>query len=169
MHVGWKKCTDLVMNTSDSESDLPRLVDVYPYMLVHGEPRYLLLRRSDNVIYAGQWRMIGGKVKAGETSIQAAIREFAEETSHLPLSAWVVPTVNAFYDPQADQIRYIPAFAFECQSDRLQLNHEHDAYEWFNITEASQRLSWYEQKRILCLVHDILTTNSVLTEWQLTV
>jgi len=157
------------MIMSGNATELPRLVDVYPYLYVHGEPRYLLLRRSDNVVYSGQWRMIGGKVQDGETSVQAAIREFREETSQQPYSAWVVPTVNAFYDPQADQIRYIPAFAFECSSNEIQLNHEHDDFEWLPIDEAVQRLGWYEQKRILRLTHDILITNSVLTEWQLTV
>jgi dihydroneopterin triphosphate diphosphatase len=154
---------------SNRTTELPRLVDVYPYRMVDSEPQFLLLRRSADVVYAGQWRMVGGKVKDGETSVDAALREFIEETSQRPVNGWVVPSVNAFYDPKADQIRYIPAFAFECESDSVKLNHEHDAYGWFAITEAVQQLSWYEQKRILRLVHDILTTNSVLTEWQLTV
>jgi len=148
---------------------IPRLIDVYPYMMVYGEPRYLLLRRSENVLYSGQWRMIGGKVNSDESAVDAAIREFREETSQQPLSAWVVPTINAFYDPKADQIRYIPAFAFECGTNQVQLNHEHDMYDWFNISDALHQLRWYEQKRILQLVHDILITNSVLAEWQLPV
>jgi dATP pyrophosphohydrolase len=150
-------------------SELPRLVDVYPYRMVDGKPRFLLLRRSENVMYAGQWRMIGGKVNTGETSISAAFREFREETSVTPIFAWVVPSINAFYDPQADQIRYIPAFAFECGADQLQLNHEHNTYEWLTISDAVQRLGWYEQQRILQLVNDILTTNTVLAEWHLSV
>jgi len=157
------------MIMSGNATELPRLIDVYPYLIIRDEPRYLLLRRSSNVVYAGEWRMIGGKVQDGETSVQAAIREFREETFQQPHSAWVVPTVNAFYDPQADQIRYIPAFAFECSSNEIRLNHEHDDFEWLPIDEAVHRLGWYEQKRILRLTHDILTTNSVLTEWQLTV
>ena len=146
-----------------------KLIDVYPYRFEDGEPRYLLLRRSLDVIYPGQWRMVGGKVMAGETSAHAAFREFEEETSQRPIRAWVLPTVNAFYDPKADQIRYIPAFAFECGSNHVQLNHEHDAHEWLTADEAIRRLGWYEQKRILQIAHDIITTNSVLAEWQLSV
>jgi dATP pyrophosphohydrolase len=113
--------------------------------------------------------MIGGKVKSGESAVDAAIREFREETSQDPESAWVLPTINAFYDLKADQIRYIPTFAFECGTDQVQLNHEHDLYDWFNISDALLHLRWYEQKRILQLLHDILITNSVLAEWQLPV
>lgn len=43
-------------------------------MMVSGEPRYLLFRRFENVIYSGQWRMIGGNVKSGESAVDAAIR-----------------------------------------------------------------------------------------------
>lgn len=105
-------------------------------MMISGEPRYLLFRRSENVIYSGQWRMIGGNVKSGESAVDAAIREFREETSQDPESAWVLPTLNAFYNPKANQIRYIPTFAFECGTDQMQLNHEHDLYDWFNISDA---------------------------------
>jgi 8-oxo-dGTP pyrophosphatase MutT (NUDIX family) len=113
--------------------------------------------------------MIGGKVKAGETHIEAAFREFEEETSLKPVRAWVLPTINTFYDPKADQIRYIPAFAFECATGAVRLNHEHDMYAWLNAEDAIQRLGWHEQKRILQIAHDIITSNSVLAEWQLPV
>ncbi len=146
-----------------------RLIDVYPYRFDGGQPKYLLLHRSPDVIYSGQWRMIGGKVKPGETSVEAALREFGEETSQTPVKAWVLPAVNAFYDPKADQIRYIPAFAFECGADQVRLNHEHDAYEWLTVEVAIQRLGWHEQRRILQIAHDIITSNSVLPEWQLSV
>lgn len=146
-----------------------RLVDVFPYRMVGGDPRFLLLHRSPDVIYAGQWRMVGGKVHHNETSIEAAFREFREETAIKPVKAWVVPTVNAFYDPKADQIRYIPVFAFECETDHIKLNHEHDDFGWFSFDQASKLLAWHEQKRILGVVHDIITTNSVLTEWLLPV
>ncbi len=146
-----------------------RLIDVYPYRLDGGHPKFLLLRRSADVIYAGQWRMVGGKVNPDETSVQAAFREFSEETSMVPINAWVLPTVNAFYDPKADQIRYIAAFAFECGSDQIRLNHEHDAFEWLTVEMAIQRLGWHEQRRILQIAHDIITSNSVLPEWQLSV
>lgn len=113
--------------------------------------------------------MVGGKAQEHESSVETAFREFREETALTAVKAWVVPTVNAFYDPKADQIRYIPVFAFECGADEVRLNHEHDDFGWFTLDEASKLIAWHEQKRILGIVHDIITTNSVLTEWLLPV
>lgn len=146
-----------------------RLVDVYPYRVVGGDLQFLLLHRSPKVMYAGQWRMVGGKAQDHETSVEAAFREFREETALIPVNAWVVPNVNVFYDPKADQIRYIPVFAFECGTGEIRLNHEHDDFGWFTYDEASKLIAWHEQKRILGIVHDIITTNSVLTEWHVSV
>lgn len=146
-----------------------RLIDVYPYRIEAGIPLFLLLRRAPGVIYSGQWRMVGGKVHEAETSHEAAVREFREETSLGAVKAWVIPTVNAFYDPKADQIRYIPTFAVECEPGKVRLNHEHDDFGWFKAENAAELLVWHEQKRILGIVHDIITSNSVLTEWLLPV
>ena len=146
-----------------------RLVDVYPYRIEDGLPQFLLLHRAPAVIYAGQWRMVGGKVHEHETSYEAAVREFREETSLGVAKAWVIPSVNTFYDPKADQIRYIPTFAIECEPGPVGLNHEHDDFGWFTVENATEMLGWHEQKRILGIVHDIITSNSVLTEWLLPV
>jgi 8-oxo-dGTP pyrophosphatase MutT (NUDIX family) len=144
-----------------------RLIDVYPYQLNGDKIQFLLLHRSPNVIYSGTWRMIGGKVNEGETSVEAAFREFQEETGQKPVLGWVVPTINAFYDPKADQIRYIPVFAFQCGTTHVQLNHEHDHYGWFDIDQAEDLLAWHEQKRIIRIIHTYITSDSVLPEWQL--
>jgi len=144
-----------------------RLIDVFPYRLDGDKILFLLLHRSSEVIYAGTWRMVGGKVLDAETSVDAAIREFHEETGQKPESGWVVPTINAFYDPKADQIRYIPVFAFQCGTSQVQLNHEHDQFGWFDIDQAEDLLSWHEQKRIIRIIHTYITSDTVLTEWQL--
>lgn len=146
-----------------------RLVDVYPYRIVEGQVQFLLLRRAAGVIYAGQWRMVGGKAVEGETHSAAALREFAEETGLAARSFWVVPTVNAFFDPAADQIRFIPAFAVECADGEPTLNQEHDAFGWFDLSETLPRLAWYEQRRIVGVVHDLLSTGTLLPEWFISV
>ncbi len=146
-----------------------RLIDVYPYRIAEGQIRFLLLRRAVGTVYAGQWRMVGGKALAGETHTAAALREFAEETGLGAASAWVVPTVNAFFDPAVDQIRHVPAFAVECMDGDVVLNHEHDDFGWFDLPETLQRLAWYEQRRIVGVVHDILSAGSPLPEWSVPV
>jgi dATP pyrophosphohydrolase len=141
------------------------LVDVYPYRFVEGEIQFLLLHRAKEQLYEGQWRMIGGKLEENETHVQAADREYIEETGLQAKIRWVVPTINAFYDHNLDQIQYIPVFAFECDNKQVFLNHEHDDFKWCNLSEALEKVSWYEQKRIIGVIHEILRTSGILKEW----
>lgn len=129
-----------------------RLVDVYPYRRSGPSHEFLLLRRSPGVVYAGDWRMVGGKIRQGEAAWQAARRELEEETGCRPVLMWTVPSVNVFYEWQTDTVRVIPAFAAEIDSDPV-LNHEHDAYQWLDCDEACARLQWPEQRRLLGIVH----------------
>lgn len=131
-----------------------RVVDVYPYRVDGARCEWLLLRRATGRAYAGQWRMVGGKINPGETAWQAALRELAEETGYAVgaglLAAWALPSVNTFYDWQRDAVSLTPAFAAEVTGDP-QLDAEHDAFEWLSADEAASRLGWPEQRRLLTL------------------
>lgn len=72
------------------------LVDVYPYRLVEGIPQFLLLRRVPDMVYAGQWRMVGGAIELGEDAWEAGGRELNEETGQSPDHFWTVPSVTSF-------------------------------------------------------------------------
>jgi len=133
----------------------PRVVDVYPYRVTDRGVEWLLLRRSEAVLYAGTWRMVGGKVRAGETAWQAALRELGEETGLQPTVFWTLPTVNTFYEWEEDRITLAPAFAAELREDPV-LDREHDSFEWLPIEEASERLEWPEQRRLIRLADAIL-------------
>lgn len=132
-----------------------RVVDVYPYRMQRDVPELLLLRRADNASYAGTWRMVGGKIETDETAWQAALREFHEETKMTPEQFWTIPSVNRFYEWQYDRVNLIPAFAAEV-TGRPVLNHEHDAFEWFAVDAAVQRLQWPEQQRLVRLLCTVL-------------
>ncbi|MFB6274223.1 MAG: NUDIX domain-containing protein, partial [Salinibacter sp.] len=45
-----------------------RVVDVYPYREQSVNPEFLLLRRASGTEYAGQWRMVGGKIEPDEAA-----------------------------------------------------------------------------------------------------
>ncbi|MFO8028288.1 MAG: NUDIX domain-containing protein [Cyclonatronaceae bacterium] len=149
-------------NTSDT------LIDVYPYTHFGNEVRFLIFKRSDHVIYAGQWRMIGGKTKEGETRTMAALRELEEETGCMPTLFWTLPAVNQFYEVSTDTIHHIAVFA-ACLDDRqiIRLNHEHVTYKWITIEDVKNFIKWPEQIRLLNLIHDILTNNGVMSEWRI--
>lgn len=145
---------------------MKKLIDVYVYKIVEGEPRFLLFLRSANKIYANQWRMIGGKVKEEEKYWEAALREFREETSLEPGTFWTIPSMNSFYEAKSDQIHQIPAFAIEI-SDGLKpvLDDEHTEFEWISIEALDSYLSWPEQKRLIRLTNHILVNGQILPEW----
>ena len=148
-----------------------KLVDVYPYIVsgrdAEHKVRFLILKRSMNVIYAKQWRMIGGKVHSGEHRAEAAVRELQEETGSRPEEIWTVPDINQFYDVKTDTINHIAVFAARLNSHgKVRLNHEHDCYKWISVEEVATFIRWPEQVRLINLIHDILTQKEILPEWR---
>jgi dihydroneopterin triphosphate diphosphatase len=144
-----------------------RVVDVYPYR--RGErcaPEFLLVRRASGLVYAGQWRMIGGKVDAGETAWHAALRELREETGLVPVRFWALPSVNHFYEWQRDTVALVPAFAAEVDADP-ELDREHDAFAWLPAEAAAARLAWPEQARLLRLAEALLRAGGVPPELEI--
>jgi dihydroneopterin triphosphate diphosphatase len=107
------------------------------------DPEFLLLRRAAGKIYEGSWRMVGGKLEAGEKAFEACLRELHEETGLVPLRLWAVPYVNRFYEWQRDQVHDIPVFLAECAPNaQVVLDDEHDAATWVGQDEALKLLEW---------------------------
>lgn len=145
---------------------MKRLIDLYPYSYGGHEVKFLILKRSDGVIYSNQWRMIGGKVEQGETAWEAARRELKEETGLETELFWSVPTINHFYDSESDEIYLIPAFAAQVnEDDSITLNHEHNSYLWVTIDEVEQYIDWPEQQRIMKLTEKLVRGNKILDDW----
>lgn len=146
-----------------------KYIDIYVY--TKDKPnhlRYLLLMRSNDKVYSGQWRMIGGKINSGESAYEAAIRELREETGVSPVSFWTLPSINHFYDPNTDSIELIPAFAAELSADaNILLNEEHITFKWVSLLETQSMLYWPEQKRLFRLLDSILLKGQILSEWQI--
>lgn len=144
------------------------LVDVYPYRMFEEQIEFLICKRSQYTVYPGQWRMIGGKVQRNETRWQAAIRELEEETGVRPVRFWTLPSLNHFYDHEADTVRLIPAFAARLPEDsRIALDEEHDEYKWIAVDEIDSYIEWPEQKRLMKLTHRILTKSRIIDEWEI--
>jgi dATP pyrophosphohydrolase len=110
---------------------------------VTGGYEFLLLRRASNKIYAGSWRMVGGKLTSEETAWQACLREVGEETQ-LPVQRLLaVPYVNRFYEWQHDRINDIPVFLAVTRSGANPiLDAEHSEFSWLELEAAVARLPW---------------------------
>jgi len=142
------------------------LIDVYPYRVFRNDVRYLVLKRSEDKPYSGQWRMVGGKVERGETAWQAGLRELKEETGCQPLNFWTLPSINHFYDHTSDSIFQIPAFAAEIpKNSKIRLNAEHNSCKWITVNEITHYIKWPEQERLMRLLHKILTRQQIIEDW----
>lgn len=143
-------------------------VDVYPYRA--GGAEWLVLRRAAGRADAGTWRMVGGKIRDGEAAWQTALRELAEETGWARgrglRQLWALPSVNAFYEWEADRVVLAPAFAAEVDGDPA-LDGEHDAFAWLPAEDAAARLAWPEQARLLRLAARLIALDcpSAWTVW----
>jgi len=146
---------------------MKKLIDVYIYRLNSGNLEFLLLLRSKKMIYANQWRMVGGKVEQGESYWEAALREVKEELGLIPDSFWVIPSVNSFYEAKSDQIHQIPAFAAEISNQEITLDTEHTEYRWVKVDEIEELIAWPEQKRLIRLTDQLLRNQQILPEWRI--
>jgi dihydroneopterin triphosphate diphosphatase len=128
-----------------------------------GRYEYLLLQRADHKIYAGSWRMVGGKLKANETAWQACLRELHEET-RLPVKRLVtVPYINRFYEWLHDRINDIPVFvAVTTPGAEPVLDEEHSAAAWLSLKDALARLPWPGQREGLQAAEELLISNPTL-------
>ncbi|MEX0639130.1 MAG: NUDIX domain-containing protein [Balneolaceae bacterium] len=142
------------------------LIDLYPYRIENGFPQFLLLKRASKKIYAGQWRMVGGKVKKGENAWAAALRELKEETGLSPKIMWTVPTLNHFYEAGSDTLHLIPAFAAEVDpASDISMDDEHSEFQWVSAETAIELLPWPEQCRIVCLADELIKKDKILNQW----
>jgi dihydroneopterin triphosphate diphosphatase len=130
-----------------SRSPVIRVFDCHLARPAAGGFEFLLLRRASHKIYAGSWRMVGGKLKTEETAWQACLREIAEETQ-LPVQRLLaVPYVNRFYEWQHDRINDIPVFVAVTRSGANPvLDDEHSDFSWLPLEAALERLPWPGQR-----------------------
>lgn len=145
---------------------MKKLIDVYPYQLKEKKVQFLVLQRAEKVIYEGQWRMVGGKVKEGEARWEAGLRELDEETGLYPSCYWSLPSVNPFYEPETDEMHLIPAFGAEiAPASEVLLDREHSGFKWIDLSKIDRYIKWPEQRRLMRLIHQIVTDEEILDDW----
>lgn len=103
----------------------------------------LLLRRAPGGRSPGSWEGVHGRIEPGETPLQAAQREFAEETSMTAKAWYNLSRVESFYLHASDEVMFIPVFAVFVAADAEPvLSAEHDAASWLPPQRAERCCSW---------------------------
>lgn len=142
-----------------------RVIDCHVFNRKDRIPRYLLMQRAGDVIYAGSWRMIGGKIEKGEKAYETAVRELKEETGLSPARLWAVPYTNNFYEASNDRVNIIPVFAAEVHSQNVILSEEHAAFRWVTFEEAKELLPWPAQIEGLRIIHEFIVTEKMVSQF----
>lgn len=124
----------------------------------------LLLRRTDAPI-AGEWCQVAGRIEAGETAWQAALREIREEAGLSPERLYSADICEQFYESEHDCISLLPVFVgFVSAEARVILNVEHSEYRWMSFAEAQASVPFAGQRAVLAHVQREFVQRQP-TEW----
>ncbi|MBC8312357.1 MAG: NUDIX pyrophosphatase [Candidatus Marinimicrobia bacterium] len=137
-----------------------RVIDCHITHLQDGEPKFLMLKRSPQIMYGGIWQCVTGKIESTEKPIQTAVRELKEETGLSPINKWTVDQVNHFYEAEFDRMNLIPVFGVEVGSLTIKLSDEHCDYKWCELDEAIPLFTWTQQKNGLLAFYEMLTSRT---------
>lgn len=132
---------------------ISQMIEAHIFRETSDDLEFLLLKRSDGVVYPGLWQMVNGKIKKGEKAYQTALREINEETGITPERLWVVPRVDSFYSHENDNIMLLPVFAAQFNFfSKVKISNEHSDFKWVNPSEAKEMLAWDGQRQSIDLI-----------------
>jgi len=99
-------------------------------------PEVLLTRRAVPPL-VGRWLYISGRIEAGETAPQAAVRELREEAGLAADRLYSTGIVEQYYFPDWDSLCLMPVFAAFVDGDAaVTVNHEADDHRWLRFPDA---------------------------------
>ena len=142
-----------------------RVIDAYVFNRKNKEIRFLLLKRAKTKIYEHLWQGVAGKIEAGETSWEAAIRELKEETGFEPVRIFVADHVSKFYETHGDWVNMVPVFGIEVEDEEVILSDEHCEFKWVDFNTAHQTLIWSGQKDGITAIFNMLNSDDDRIKW----
>ena len=142
-----------------------RVIDAYVFNRKNKEIRFLLLKRAKTKIYEHLWQGVAGKIEAGETSWEAAIRELKEETGFEPVRMFVADHVSKFYEAHGDWVNMVPVFGIEVDDEEVILSDEHCEFKWVDFNTAHQTLIWSGQKDGIAAIFNMLNSDDDRIKW----
>jgi dATP pyrophosphohydrolase len=135
-------------------------ISAYVVSVRDGRGRYLILRRSSRYLH-GTWQQISGRVEAGETGWQAALREIREETGLVPDRLYSADQTEIFYETGQNCINLVPVFVglVDREVQVVLAEAEHDAYQWIGADEASAFLPFRVQRAAIAEIEERFVRN----------
>jgi len=139
-----------------------QIIEVCVFRRGEGATQYLLLQRaSGEKLYPNIWQIVTGTINAGETAVEAALRELKEETDLTVRRFWTVPWVDSYYDSTKDVIQAVPVFAAEIDpGNSVRLSGEHQKHEWLSCDDAKDKLVWPGQRMVIDVVHEFISSHA---------
>jgi 8-oxo-dGTP pyrophosphatase MutT (NUDIX family) len=125
----------------------PDLVACWPFRVTtFGTLEILLIHRAPGRTYPGLWQCVTGRLEAGETIVDGALREVLEETALGPAEIEAVfetDIVNFFHEASVDGIWSEAVFAARIRPGAaVTLSDEHDDARWLTPAEAHELVVW---------------------------
>jgi len=130
----------------------PIQVLIYPARAMNGDWEYLLLRRTGG--RGGFWQGVTGGVEEGEDILEAARREFTEETGLVPVTmhrldySYAFSVEDRWRHLYAEGVQEITEHVFVVQVNGQQAPiidpGEHDQWAWCRLDRALELLTWPE-------------------------
>ena len=108
--------------------------------------------------HSGIWALPKGTPRPGETIEQVAVREVQEETGlEVRLIAYIGSITYAFVHNQVRYHKQVRHFLLEAVGGDIALHdQEYDLVQWFPLPEASRRLTYQNEVRILYQAEETL-------------
>ena len=119
---------------------------------------------------AGTWQPVMGHIEPGETAIDCAWRELAEEVgltrdSEELLGVWALEQVHPYFLASKNAIMLSPRFAAEVTGDwHATLDAEHDAVRWVRASDAEKSFMWPGQRGAIREIRQEIIRQGSLTE-----
>ena len=134
----------------------PRSIQVVIFTGEDSSREYLLLHRVPD--HGGFWQSVTGSLEEGESYLDAAVREVAEETGIAIDEKQLIPLdlVNRFEIAAVWRSRYAPGitvneevcFALRVEKCQIKIDpSEHDGCRWVPYDAACKMLYWESTKR----------------------
>lgn len=147
------------------------LVDVYVAREREGVVEFLQLRRTAEPM-AGTWQPVMGHIEAGESAVQAAVRELSEEVGlrvgdSAWLGFWQLEEVHPYFVAALDALVLSPRLLVlvdELWGPDLSGDNAHDGHRWAGAADVCEAFMWPGQRRACDEAVQVLATRGSLLE-----